>query len=365
MTLVKINNTASHPLNPLAEKFNQLTQKIDELKTRISAKEAEMDKCLEQWRNSGINDFIKVQQFQFEYVSLLFDFHESGKIKSRTDRDILIQMIIMQMTLMDHNNQIYKLEEYEQFREKVLKSKGFEIDSDLIEEQASLFEEFLNGMGLETDFDINKWVRDGANPDDIPDDFKEQIRLKQEEEKNRKSKKKNKKINSKKPSIKELVTKNLSDLYRQLARIFHPDLETDPDQKILKEQLMTDLNLAYEAKNFHLMLQMEIKWLENSSEKFDKMSEDKLQVYIESLKEQIKILHSDLDQVPHQRKYALLHELATPHVCYSLNVYKKIIKEFHIEGEEVTKSIQLLKKNGIKELKSVIQEFKDFEKMLF
>lgn len=363
MTLVKIITPENKKIAPLAEEFNRLTHKIEELKTRINAKEAEMDKCLTLWADAGSKEFRKLQQFRYDFVSLLFEYHESRILKSKTDQEILIQLIIMHITQIEHNSQIFEIPGFEEFRTKVFKSKGFDMDDDLIDEQCSELEGYFEEMGIEADFDIRKWLKEGANPNEFSDRLKEQIRSKQMEDKDEQPKVKRKKSNSKKEIAKELISKSLTELYRQLARVFHPDLESDPEQKKIKEQLMTDLNLAYEAKNIHSMLQMEIKWLESSSDRLGKLPEEKLKVYVNSLKEQIKILHSDLQQVPYQRKYAILQQLAAPLACYSVNSYRNILKEFQNEAKALSDSLHLFKLNGNKQLESLINEFKDLEAM--
>ncbi len=42
---------------------------------------------------------------------------------------------------------------------------------------------------------------------------------------------------------------NLRALYRELAKRFHPDLTTDPDQKKWREGVMAEINQAYQAKD--------------------------------------------------------------------------------------------------------------------
>lgn len=42
---------------------------------------------------------------------------------------------------------------------------------------------------------------------------------------------------------------SLRQLYRQLAKRFHPDLTTDPEQKQWREALMAEVNQAYQAKD--------------------------------------------------------------------------------------------------------------------
>lgn len=42
---------------------------------------------------------------------------------------------------------------------------------------------------------------------------------------------------------------NLRALYRELAKRFHPDLTTDPEQKMWREGVMAEINAAYQSKD--------------------------------------------------------------------------------------------------------------------
>src|SRR5206468_1470805 len=52
----------------------------------------------------------------------------------------------------------------------------------------------------------------------------------------------------------QLKQKNITTIYRQLAKLFHPDLEQDEDRRMEKEVLMKSLTEAYEANNLHALL---------------------------------------------------------------------------------------------------------------
>jgi DnaJ-domain-containing protein 1 len=44
-------------------------------------------------------------------------------------------------------------------------------------------------------------------------------------------------------------SEDIKQVYRQVAKLIHPDLTTDPQQKIARQQLMTEANQAYEDGN--------------------------------------------------------------------------------------------------------------------
>lgn len=52
-----------------------------------------------------------------------------------------------------------------------------------------------------------------------------------------------------KPSLAAADETELKNLYRALAKRFHPDLTTDPEQKRWREERMAEINMAYEARD--------------------------------------------------------------------------------------------------------------------
>lgn len=367
MSLVVVKKSPKTNLSPQEEEFNKLIQKIEKLKIQINEKTVEMDHCLKLWGESGLNEFRKIIDLRFKLAQVLNDFLFSKKIKSTSDREICSELIMIQMVLISRFTEIYTPEGFIEFRNKLTDDKDTKMDSEAIEFAANQFEEHLDSLGIETDFDIRQWMKDGADPNEFSEDLRNKMNEKLHENNipGPDQSKKRKKQSGKKTII-ELVHKNLNELYRQLARIFHPDLETDLEKKKIKEQLMTELNLAYAAKNFHSMLQMEIQWLSSSAEKFESLSKEKLQVYIHSLKEQIKILRNDLEQTPYQKRYFVLQEIASPQACYSINSYRNILKEYEVEARELSFTINsLLQTNGMKHLKKLIDDVNDYSEFSF
>jgi prefoldin subunit 5 len=49
----------------------------------------------------------------------------------------------------------------------------------------------------------------------------------------------------------------IRDLFRKLAKRFHPDLTADPDEKIKREQIMAQVNLAYTARDLEALIKLD------------------------------------------------------------------------------------------------------------
>ncbi|SFW69103.1 coiled-coil domain-containing protein [Chitinophaga sancti] len=107
-----------------------------------------------------------------------------------------------------------------------------------------------------------------------------------------------------------LRRKNIQQLYRQLAKFFHPDLEQDPGKIQLKEELMKQLIIAKENEDLLSMLQLEIQWIEQEDRHPDLLTNDKLHLYNTTLKEQVKDLQEQIQSLFNHPKYEFLQGFA-------------------------------------------------------
>ena len=58
----------------------------------------------------------------------------------------------------------------------------------------------------------------------------------------------------------DLKAKSVRSIYISLAKLVHPDTETDELQRAVKEEEMKKLSAAYEAKDLPTLLRMEMEW---------------------------------------------------------------------------------------------------------
>lgn len=107
-----------------------------------------------------------------------------------------------------------------------------------------------------------------------------------------------------------LRRKNIQQLYRQLAKFFHPDLEQDPSRIQLKEDLMKQLVIAKENEDLLTMLQLELQWIELEDRHPDQVTNDKLNLYNTTLKEQVKELQEQINSLLNHPKYEFLQGFA-------------------------------------------------------
>ena len=120
----------------------------------------------------------------------------------------------------------------------------------------------------------------------------------------------------------EARTKNINAVYRQLARLFHPDLEQDPELKAKKEVLMKELTSAYEKGDLHTILKLELRWLQNNDGDISKLSDTKLDAYTAALEQQCNEIRDEIYAVLHHPRFSplwdvIINEMAPLHVCLS------------------------------------------------
>jgi hypothetical protein len=155
---------------------------------------------------------------------------------------------------------------------------------------------------------------------------------------------------------------SVTELYKELIKLLHPDLEQNETVKIEKEQLMKELTLAKENNNLHDMLVIKQKAYEiNKAEiKFDSYSLDTLKAYNKILKQKIDQL------IPKYRngffnglsiRNGIIHAL--PEALPAELRVKQDIKEL----KEIKKTIMHNRK-AIQNYTAVVEFIKAFELML-
>ncbi|HRR33929.1 MAG TPA: hypothetical protein P5026_07525 [Kiritimatiellia bacterium] len=140
----------------------------------------------------------------------------------------------------------------------------------------------------------------------------------------------------------EARAKNINTVYRQLARLFHPDLEQDPELKSKKEQLMKELTAAYEAGDLHTILMLELRWLQNNDGDISRLSDDKLRAYTVALEKQSDDIQAEISTLVYHPRYIPLG-LDTFSIRNPCSVLVGILKE---DARAIRESAVALKRDA-------------------
>ncbi len=110
-----------------------------------------------------------------------------------------------------------------------------------------------------------------------------------EHQKNRRYRKKDEQAQQLKRSVKTV--------YTGLMKVFHPDLETDPERKAEKEEISKQITVAYGNQDFIGLLKLESEFLTSQKQRLGQLNDPQLRQYIEVLKEQKTELRKQLAQL--------------------------------------------------------------------
>jgi len=101
----------------------------------------------------------------------------------------------------------------------------------------------------------------------------------------------------------EFRKRSIANIYRQLARVLHPDLERDTERQKYKVQLMQELTVAYRQNDLHTLLRLEMQWIENEGGDIARLTDEKLGVYNEVLRDQVRGLEQRLKGLMFHPRY--------------------------------------------------------------
>ena len=357
-----INNQPKQTLSKQQQTFNRLVKKIEKL-------QADLEKTphsLHQKLDFYLKNIYPLEQKEIsllkDLAKCLYTFYREIHLFSKNDQAILGEVISVQL----HN--IFQLEQAEPddelkeiFRavEKRDYDEAAEEGLDGIKQE---MQSMLEDMGV--DFNIADMDREMTEEEILKkvEALKNQFR---QRAKNAESGKKTKKQLEKEAHEKKLEeerAKSINSIYKQLVKIFHPDLELDPDLKLQKEELMKKLTTSYKSGDLHTLLKLELQWIQKEGTNVDKLTDDKLALYNESLKEQANDLEGEISQILHHPRYQPLYQYAvSPEQIKYISVNeirdhkKSLIKD-------LSQSLLVLQGNQNKalvEIREIIHAFKN------
>jgi hypothetical protein len=104
----------------------------------------------------------------------------------------------------------------------------------------------------------------------------------------------------------EARKRSIATIYKQLARILHPDLERDTERQKQKVALMQELTVAFRQNDLHTLLRLEVEWIEQEGSDVERLTEEKLGVYNQVLSGQVEGLERRLRDLMFHPRYRLI-----------------------------------------------------------
>lgn len=238
------------------------------------------------------------------------------------------------------------------------------LDSDEREEIGELMAEMLDQLGL----DGSRFTAD-LTPEQFAEEMERQLSEAQagragrsaedtadssSTSRPRKPTAKQKKAEAKAAEREKARHRTLSTIYKQLAKVIHPDLETDPARRAEKQRVMQELTAAHRQRDLHTLLRLELEWLENETGHLDTLSDEKLAIYLDVLREQIGEVEASIAALPGEPRFAALSRWSDPWKPLPRKA-SRIVFELTQSNEGLRLTIDSLqRKGGAKLLKKIL-----------
>jgi hypothetical protein len=305
-----ISKAGKKTLSKNQQEFNKLTLRIEKLQKEIEKKQDKFDLAMKIYGKDLYPLKVTLMAERRENVIVLWG-HFKAKRLAQKDQQALkqiireqLQTIFAELTELPDETLKHIFNELEgEDYDKALEQEKEEAKKQM---KAALKKMKVDVSDIDTD-DLDalqkKIFEYNATINEAQDEKRSTINQYQKEKK-----KTAREIEAEKmqEAAEELKKKNIGTIYKQLAKLFHPDLEQDETRKAEKVLLMQELTAAYEAKNLHTLLTLELKWIHKENDHLESLTEEKLAIYLQILKEQIADLNFQKQEIVYQPQYSIL-----------------------------------------------------------
>jgi hypothetical protein len=357
-TALNISPGAKKELTKSQIQFNQLIARIELLQKEIPQEQAKFDALLKSANDRILPVYEKMARakidlcFALDKWSLKLEFK---KKQLENAGECILFLLDQAATMIEFSDEDRAL--YERWAGASIEEVEAERASDEKGMMQDLFEAFY---GVKIDLD------ELQNDPEKMEEFKQQFEAKKESEsqwhkgkRGRKPPKASKKEELKKAQ-EELKSKSVRSIYISLAKLVHPDMEADPSLRAAKEEEMKKVTAAYEANDLATLLKMEMEWIHKQNNQLDKIPEEKLGLFVQVLKDQVKELEAEKNGMMWDPRYAIVREYAYGRQETGMRKIKKEADELQgmlMSLEETTRSFEV--PNPKKRITAFIQNLMD------
>lgn len=330
--------------------FNRLKKKVEKLRLDIKIAFEELDKTFKFYqahllpsKNLELNNLINCTKLVYNHYKNLnpafpkkdkkflkaFIILKTTEILSSVDpqdADPEICAILKDLEGVDYHEEVTsQLNVLKKEMERMCKKQGVDVDLSSIND-------------FENEYDLRAKIFEAI--DEAREKTKDDLRFKAKQ-KTKYDIEKEKKTQE----LENLQKKGLSTIYKQLAKVMHPDLEQDVEKKTEKEMLMKRLTHAYDTNDLHALLALKIECMspsEDDKAQNDIQNNEQLNIFNSILKKQVDELQQELSKAFMHPKYLSIQEYLNEDLEISLLHMKhdlQIIKEKNIEYQKVIKNL--------------------------
>ena len=309
----------AHPLNRKQQTFNRLVAAIEKLRATLNADTRRFDEALA-FHAEHLRPLIRrVSGLRMDVVRALRPYLDDSRLKTPSRLELRAIVVAQLDDVLANEGALDDdlLALFEQIHGASLES----LEREQMDEARSAMEGLFADMGLDVDLsdfhpgmsEEERAVKSAGMIEDLRRQAEEAwSRREAHGARGKKKSKRALKEEERARRSEELHKNTLGAIYRQLAKVLHPDLERDPDVRERKNAVMQNLTAAYAAGDLHALLRLELEWIHRETAGSALLADEKLDAYNELLEEQVTELQATLDALPLSPRYAPLVRDAGP-----------------------------------------------------
>ena len=356
LVATKIKTSQASSLSPAMKTFERLKKQVTKQQRLLTEHQKELEECLAYYY-AKIEPVQKaIDDSRMEMTILFYQYYKGKKFLGRKQYHVFKEIIVNKVkTLCD------SIPPQELPQEIKTMHSEFNIGDydDMIEQDFAFMKQDMQQVLKEmfgVDFDLSaiNHTDDFSEIEKKLDESLSKAKEKYEEPPCKPKSKKQLLKEQQKNEFYELQKRELGAIYRQLAKIVHPDLVQDPEEKLAKELLMKQLTAAYEKKDLHALLLLEMQWLNRASQQ---SSDDQVKIYNSLLKDQLESLNAQKAMISLDPRYYPIHPF-TQDPAFSGK--KSMIMAFSDLEEELAEYRHVIKElksqNGYTVIREIVQE---------
>jgi len=305
---LKISATKKKKLTKNQQAFNRLTKRIERLQQAIRKDSVKLETVLKAYNASIPNLQQAISQSRLKLAKALGKATKKLKLGARQAENVRKVILLLCDEAFAHvepdreTELFYNAWSESNYRE--------EVQSQNLAMKRAFAEHAKDAFGMEIDLDalgdtLEEFTRFARR---ILNEFKNS-----ENQQGERSfgKKKSKQQLAREELQKKEEThklKSMRSLYLSLAKALHPDIEMDFAEKKRKEELMKKVTAAYADKDLATLLKLEMQWVASESHNLDTLPNEKLKLYIASLKEQAAALEEEHASVFYNPRFTPIND---------------------------------------------------------
>ena len=308
----------SRPLSKAQRAFNRLVTKVEELRARLDREIRRLNEALAYYGKHLHPRLQRQTALRKELVRLLAPFLDGNQLKRKSERETLRMFIGEQINEIAQEEGSLTDEDLRAFFKQVYDVDFGQVEQEEMEEVCSAVKEMFGELDIEIDLSD---LRPDMSAEELAAktaEMAERIQQKAEEEKrvfrppaHRQTKRQWEK-EERMRQAEQLRNKSIASVYKRLAKVLHPDLEPDAGRKQAKGTLMQELTAAYRNNDLYTLLRLELEWIQREEGDVERLTEEKLSIYNQVLKEQVSELERELAELPYHPRYQPIQVAAGP-----------------------------------------------------